>query len=41
MPMPNGFPRGVNCIGRATSVASMLHFRVFGIALRGGVLFNA
>lgn len=39
--MQSGFPRGVNCIGRATSTAPVLHFRVFGIALCGGVLFNA
>ncbi|MBB4256350.1 hypothetical protein GGD65_003637 [Bradyrhizobium sp. CIR18] len=39
--MPSGFPRGANCIGRATSIASMLHSGLFGIALCRGLLFNA
>ncbi|MCS3897627.1 hypothetical protein M2171_006760 [Bradyrhizobium japonicum USDA 38] len=41
MLMPSGFPPGANCIGRATSIASTLHSRVFGIALCRGLLFNA
>jgi hypothetical protein len=38
--MPNGFPPGANCIGRATSIALVAHFCLFAVALRDGVLFN-
>jgi hypothetical protein len=39
--MRSGFPHGVNCIGRATSIASISHSCLFGIALRRRFLFNA
>jgi hypothetical protein len=37
----DGFPHGVNCVGRATSIASISHSCLFGIALRRRFLFNA
>jgi ribose transport system ATP-binding protein len=38
--MPNGFPPGANCIGRATSIALVAHFSLFAVALGDGLLFN-